>query len=126
LRAKHPDLDSVLKNDDFKAWVAADAGRQVMYRQADEHMDVVMADSLVSTFKEMKNIAGAGQAAEKMAQKKAVQSAATGGARSNPDSSGGKPVFSRAALMDMRLNNPEKYERHLDVIELAYLEGRVR
>lgn len=120
----HPDFQNVIQDEKFVEWVKASPIRLELARRADGY-DVAAANELFGTYKTLYPKVETEEAkAEKAARSKAMKSAGvdTGGA----GDTGGKKIYSRTALMNLRIKDPAKYEAMYDEILTAYAEGRVK
>lgn len=126
LRAMHPDMNNVLSSDEFKSWVKSSPARVRMYQDADQGMNVDMANELLTTFKQLQGAKSSVSEVSKRAQRSAVQGASTGASRSNQDGMRSTRVYSRAAIRKLMINDPERYDAEQPEILKAYAEGRVK
>lgn len=124
-QSKHPDFQSIVQRSDFQEWVNATPKRQELFYQADNH-DYDAADELLSTFKEIKKIKQqeeeeARDMSDKESLKEAqVERSGNGGAKKK-----GK-YFRRADIIDLKINNPSRYQALLPEIKQAAQEGRIK
>jgi len=125
LRQKHPDMDAILSDSTFGEWVKGSDYRTRQLQQAHVSNDVTAADDLFSAWKERKELANITTTAETVARKKAVKNASTATGRGAAKKGGGKKFYKRQDLIQLRVNNPERYESMNAEILLAYQEGRV-
>jgi hypothetical protein len=129
---RHPDAGDVLQDPGFAEWVMKSQVRQALLRRADQQWDVMAADELFGTWKELSAVraeqkAAAADAAEK-ANKVAARAAevpSSGNAR--PANGGeGKKIYRRADILKLMETDRDRYEMLSDEISRAYAEGRVR
>lgn len=122
LEAKHPGFRDLPKDEAFAGWVQSSQYRSNLYAKADG-MDLAAADELFTAWEESQESANQANQQRRTNRNKALNDAAM-----ETGTSGGmkKDYFSRAMLIDMRINNPTKYESMLPEIKKAYAEGRVR
>ena len=129
----HPDFMQIGNSEDFQKWVAASKVRTQLFEQASNY-DVDSAMELLDTYKSLRNIkqqqAETIKAADESLKKTeeevrnktlkaaAVQQGGTGEST--------KPVYRRADLIRLRMQDPARYESMADEILQAYAEGRVR
>lgn len=129
----HPDFMQIGNSEDFQKWVAASKVRTQLFEQASNY-DVDSAMELLDTYKSLRNIkqqqAETVKAADESLKKTeeevrnktlkaaAVQQGGTGEST--------KPVYRRADLIRLRMQDPARYESMADEILQAYAEGRVR
>jgi hypothetical protein len=129
----HPDFLTIVQSEDFVNWVKQSKMRIQMVQQA-ENYDVDAALELLGNYKSLKNVqtqkADTTKAADDVLQKdnndaraKALKTAAVqqGGTGEST-----KPIYRRADLIRLRMQDPKRYESMADDILSAYAEGRVR
>lgn len=126
LKASHPDMNKVLKDDGFKEWVASSPIRRELYQQADTRYDFAAADELLSLYKERQGVVQQTAQVEKQHQKNEVKKASTGTARSNPEGATSKKVYRRRDIIELMNADPKRYEALMPEIMKAYAEGRVK
>ena len=129
----HPDYLSVAQSEDFINWVKDSKIRINMLVQA-ENYDADAALELLGTYKSIKGIKDQqqqttqaadeslkksdGEARSKALKTAAVQQGGTGEST--------KPIYRRADLIRLRMQDPKRYESMADDILQAYADGRVR
>jgi len=129
----HPDYLDVAASEDFAQWVQGSKIRMGLYAKA-SNFDVDSAMELLETYKSLRNIktqkAEQTKAADETLKKaddesrsKALKTAAVqqGGTGEST-----KPIYRRADLIRLRMQDPSRYESMADDILQAYAEGRVR
>lgn len=129
LKEAHPDYREVTSSAEFKEWVGKSKVRQGLYLRADRNYDFDAAEELISTFKELRGRTQ--QVNQEEVDKLTQQKEESLKAASNPAIGGsseptGRKTYSRAALIRLRMTDPEKYDSMADDILRAYQEGRVR
>lgn len=151
----HPDAGDILKDPEFRQWVNDSPVRTNLLRRAHQLYDFDSGNEVFSTWKAIKGVkqsSAAGttaapaaapaaaaapdvsEAAKTLAAaRKAKQDAQaraagvpTGGAAGASAGKGSKPIFRRADVMRLMMDDPDRYEALSDEIRLAYEEGRVR
>ena len=122
LEAKHPGFRDLPQDESFAGWISKSQYRSNLYAKADR-MDMDAADELFTAWEEAQESAGQAHQAQSTNRKQALNAATM-----EKGSAGGirKEYYSRSELIDMRINNPTKYEANRDQIMKAYAEGRVR
>ena len=128
LQSNHPDMDDLLQDPQFAAWVKAKKSRQELFVRADQQYDYEAADDLFSTYKEIRGVRQETQSqserVDKELRKEQVKQASTGAARgTNPPAR--KKKYRRADIMRLRQTDPERYNQMADEFLSAYREGRV-
>lgn len=129
----HPDYLEVAASEDFAQWVQGSKIRMGLYAKA-SNFDVDSAMELLETYKSLRNIkaqkAEQTKAADESLKKaddenrsKALKTAAVQQGGTGESS---KPVYRRADLIRLRMQDPARYESMADDILQAYAEGRVR
>lgn len=122
LEADFPGFRELPNNQEFQDWVQESPVRSDLYRRADG-MDLAAAREMLALWNEREKMRQElqieGNSHRRQALKDAtMEKGSAGGGR--------KQYYSRTELIDMRLNNPAKYESMRDDIMQAYREGRVR
>jgi hypothetical protein len=123
LQRKHPDIKDVLSDGEFVRWVQESPVRTQLFRDAEVNFNSAAADELLSTFKQVKQLANRTVEVEKVAQEQAKQAAATGVVESSGETS--KKFYRRSDIINLRINDPERYEQLQPEIMQAYAEKRV-
>lgn len=122
---KHPDFLETVQTPEFKDWVLESPTRQRLYAAANQpgHPDFDAANELLDTFKALHARSEMKEVEREAEVQSRVNEMSTAGRSSGQTS---KKIFSRAALIDLRANNPAEYKRLMPEIQKAYEEGRVR
>lgn len=126
LKAAHPDMETVLKDEGFQEWVGKSDIRRKLYSDADNNYDFAAANELLTLYKERATVVKQTAAVEKQARKQEIKKASTGTARSNPEGSTSKKVYRRRDIIELMNTDPKRYEALMPEIMKAYSEGRVR
>ena len=126
LQAKHPDMNEIISDEDFRQWVSGSTFRQQMYKQADQGYDFEAANELLTLYKDRKGVVKQTKQVEKVAQKQAVKKASTGSSRTAAAGKSPKKTYRRADIIELMKTNPKRYEALSDEIMQAYAEGRVK
>jgi len=116
----HPDYMEVAVAPEFLEWVQTDAYRRRQYVEANNNHDFDAANNLLSTFKATQAKVEAVKREEKKEELKDA-STVTG---STGETS--KKIYNRAALVQLQIRDPDKYDALQPEIIQAYAEGRVR
>lgn len=129
----HPDYLDIAQSEDFAQWVQGSKVRMGIFAKANNY-DVDSAMELLETYKSLRNVktqkAEQVKAADESLKKteadnrsKALKTAAVQEGGTGESS---KPVYRRADLIRLRMQDPKRYEDMADDILAAYNEGRVR
>lgn len=122
-KSRHPDVDSIVTDPEFVDYVKSSPMRTEMYNRANNY-DVVAADELMNGFKATrKKLTEAEVKAEKESRERAIKAASVDQGGSGESST---KMYSRKAIINMQLTNPQKYAAMEDEILRAYQEGRVK
>ena len=129
----HPDFVSVAQSEDFQQWVGASKIRQQMFAQANNY-DADAALELLDTYKSLRSIKQQKEETSKAADatlKKADEENRGKALKAAAVQQGGtgestKPIYRRADLIRLRMQDPARYDSMADDILQAYAEGRVR
>jgi hypothetical protein len=133
IEKSHPDFVSVAQSEDFQQWVAASKVRQRLYNDANNY-DADSALELLDNYKSLRGLKQQKEETSKAADEalkktdsegrsKALKAAAV---QQGGTGETGKPVYRRADLIRLRMQDPSRYESMADEILNAYAEGRVR
>lgn len=128
LQAKHPDMKEIIGNDDFQKWVMSSTPRQDMWQKASSG-DFEYADELFTQYKQLHQISVEKKTEEVQMNKQRELEAATSlsnGGSSEVSESSSKPVYRRAELIRLQIEDPLRYKDLQPEILQAYREGRVR
>ena len=125
LQAKHPDMQTILKDPKFAEWISASKIRTQLFVAADQQYDADAADELFSLWKERKTVAQQTAQVEKQARKQTLKAANTGNARGTGEGSR-KKVYRRSDIIKLMKTDPERYQALSNEILQAYAEGRVK
>ena len=122
LESKFPGFRDLGQDEKFVSWATASPYRQRLASRADQ-MDLDAAEELLTSYSESQ--AAAGQSHQRDTERR---SDAMKAASMEKGSAGGgrKQYYSRTELIDLKINNPQKYQAMLPEIKAAYIEGRVR
>lgn len=128
LHQLHPDMESIIQDNEFAKWVGASPVRQHLLRQADQAYDLNAAHELLSTFKELRGVRQVQQTRqvseeEKTSLNQALKTVAVDTGGSGETS---RKVYRRADLIRLKMTDPARYEAMNDEILAAYSSGRVR
>jgi hypothetical protein len=133
IEKNHPDFVSVAQSEDFQQWVGESKVRQRLYSDANNY-DVDSALELLNNYKSLRGLRQQKEETSKAADEalkktdsegrsKALKAAAV---QQGGTGETGKPVYRRADLIRLRMQDPNRYESMADEILNAYAEGRVR
>jgi hypothetical protein len=133
IEKSHPDFVSVAQSEDFQQWVAGSKVRQRLYNDANNY-DADSALELLDNYKSLRGLKQQKEETSKAADEalkktdsegrtKALKAAAV---QQGGTGEIGKPVYRRADLIRLRMQDPTRYESMADEILNAYAEGRVR
>jgi hypothetical protein len=133
IEKSHPDFVSVAQSEDFQQWVAESKVRQRLYNDANNY-DADSALELLNNYKSLRGLKQQKEETSKAADEalkktdsegrsKALKAAAV---QQGGTGETGKPVYRRADLIRLRMQDPNRYESMADEILAAYAEGRVR
>jgi hypothetical protein len=125
LQSKHPDMESILKNEKFAEWIKGSKIRTQLFVQADQQFDYEAADELFSLWKERQSVVQQTAQVEQQARKQQLKAANTGNARGTTEGSR-KKVYRRADIIKLMRDDPERYQALANEIMQAYQEGRVK
>jgi hypothetical protein len=125
LLARHPDAGQISQDPKFGEWVSKSKVRMKMFEDAHVNFDSELASELFDLWKDRKEVADKTAESAKAQRQESVTRASTGSGKSSSETRG-KPILSRERLIDLRINNPDRYYAQMEMIKEAYKEGRVR
>ena len=120
---KHPDYEETIKSEKFVDWIRSSTVRTELYQRADKY-DFNAADELLSTWKEVRSIFEKSEILGLKDRKLQVKAASTGGKGSGEPMS--RKIYKRSEIVNLMINDPQKYQANVDVFDKAYAEGRVK
>jgi len=129
----HPDFVSVAQSDDFQQWVTSSKIRTRLYEQASDY-DVDSALELLDTYKSLRNIKqqqqetvkAADESLKKVDAETRSKNLKTAAVQQGGTGESTRPVYRRADLIRLRMQDPSRYESMAEEILQAYAEGRVK
>jgi hypothetical protein len=129
----HPDYLDVAASDDFAQWVQGSKIRMGLYAKA-SNFDVDSAMELLETYKSLRNIKtqkaeqtkAADETLKKADEESRSKALKTAAVQQGGTGESNKPIYRRADLIRLRMQDPSRYESMADDILNAYAEGRVR
>ena len=124
LLRRHPDAVQLSNDPQFGAWVSKSQLRQNLFMQAHTNFDYSAAAELFDLYKDSKAYNKGVEEAATSQRKQSVKAASTGSGKASSESRG-KPRLSREAIVNLRINDPERYAQLLPQLKQAYKEGRV-
>jgi prophage DNA circulation protein len=127
LEKSFPDWEARVADAGFQKWVADSNIRTEMFHKADTDYRPDYAIELFQTYDAINMIDKTKEAQQQEATKreKALKQTSSE-TRSSGDSVGGKKIYRRTDLINLRGTDPGRYEALSDEIHSAYVEGRVR
>ena len=120
---KHPDYEEIIKNQNFVDWIKSSTVRTELYHRADKY-DFNAADELLSNWKEIKGVVEKTESLNEKDRKLQVKAASTGGKGSGEPMS--RKIYRRSEIVNLMINDPQRYQANVDVFDKAYAEGRVK
>jgi hypothetical protein len=130
LEQTHPDYLGIVQTDDFNNWVKESRIRIQLLANA-ENFDLDSALELLGNYKSTRNIKQQNTNAADQSLKKADDEGRAKSLKAASVQQGGtgessKPIYRRADLIRLKMQDPSRYESLADDILAAYAEGRVR
>jgi hypothetical protein len=120
---KHPDYEEIIKNENFVDWIKSSAVRTELFQRADKY-DFNAADELLSNWKEIKGVVEKTESLNEKDRKLQVKAASTGGKGSGEPMS--RKIYRRSEIVNLMINDPQRYQANVDLFDKAYAEGRVK
>ncbi len=120
---KHPDYEEIIKNQNFVDWIKSSPVRTELFQRADKY-DFNAADELLSNWKEIKGVVEKTESLNEKDRKLQVKAASTGGKGSGEPMS--RKIYRRSEIVNLMINDPQRYQANVDLFDKAYAEGRVK
>jgi len=129
----HPDYLDIAQSEDFAQWVQGSKVRMGIFAKANNY-DVDSAFELLETYKSLRNVKtqkaeqvkAADESLKKTESENRSKALKTAAVQEGGTGESSKPVYRRADLIRLRMQDPKRYEDMADDILSAYNEGRVR
>lgn len=129
----HPDYLDIAQSEDFAQWVQGSKVRMGIFAKANNY-DVDSALELLETYKSLRNVKAqkaeqvkaADESLKKTEEANRSKALKTAAVQEGGTGESSKPVYRRADLIRLRMQDPKRYESMADDILQAYAEGRVR
>ena len=121
----HPEWETTLRDEAFINWVVKNPLRKEALVRADQQYDYVTAKALFDDYAETHGRTVADATQERNDKARAAAKAAATEAGGNVNASTKKKKFRRADLINLKINNPQRYEAMKDEIYAAYQNGDV-
>lgn len=123
ISAKHPDYMEVIKDPAFGEWVKSSTVRVELLQRADNY-DFNAADELLTVWSERKEVVNKAKEVNEQDRKQQRRAATTGGKGSGEPIS--RKIYKRSDIVQLMINDPERYKANVDEFDRAYREGRVK
>jgi vacuolar-type H+-ATPase subunit I/STV1 len=120
---KHPDYEAIIKDNNFLDWIEKSQVRTELLQRADKY-DYNAADELLSNWKEIKGVVEKTESLNEKDRKLQVKAASTGGKGSGEPMS--RKIYRRSEIVNLMINDPQRYQANVDLFDKAYAEGRVK
>lgn len=120
LNEKHPDYIDIVKDDTFVEWVKASPVRMELLKRADNY-EFSAADELLSTWKQLSDV----REVSKQDRKQQIKAASTGSGKGSGEPTTRK-IYRRSEIVNLMINDPERYKANVEEFDRAYREGRVK
>lgn len=126
LNNDHPEWRSTIMSEEYTKWVAESPVRQRLAAEGNAG-DYDAGHELLSTFEALHKTAATDTAdADEAAKEEALKSATLESSGTARRSDNAKPVYRRADIMALRINDPDQYDSMRPEIRQAFAEGRVK
>lgn len=123
ISSKHPDYLEVIQDPSFGEWVKGSVVRTELLQRADNY-DFNSADELLSNWKERQGIVEKAKEVNDKDRKQQRKAATTGGKGSGEPIS--RQIYRRSDIVNLMMNDPDRYKANVEEFDRAYAEGRVK
>lgn len=120
----HPEITKDSQSKEYQDWIVNSQYRTKLHNSNVDSFNLEMAEELASAWEEHKTTISTKVEVDQDQRKKDLKAASleTGASTASPS----KKIWSRAAIRNMRLYEPEKFLEHRDEITRAYNEKRTK
>jgi|14_taG_2_1085336.scaffolds.fasta_scaffold01134_4 hypothetical protein len=125
INAKYPDLQQIVQDQAFVEWVTSSTIRTELFQRAEKNFDFAAADELLGSWKERQGVVAKTQEMQEEDKKKQRKAASTGNVKGSGEPATRK-IYRRADIVNLMINDPERYKANVDEFDRAYREGRVK
>ena len=122
---KHPEMPEILQDTEFGEWINQSTVRQALLKQADQQYDFAAADELLTLWKERKQYSAQTSSVVENDRKQQVKKASTGSSKGSSEPASRK-IYRRSDIVNLMINDPERYKANVAEFDKAYREGRVK
>lgn len=125
INAKYPDLPQIIQDQAFIDWITSSTIRTELFQRAEKQFDFAAADELLGSWKERQGVVAKTQEMQEEDKKKQRKAASTGNVKGSGEPATRK-IYRRADIVNLMINDPERYKANVDEFDKAYREGRVK
>jgi len=124
VKAAHEDAEELVRSTEFNSWLRESPVRANILLQARDSFDAAAMNDLLTLYKTTRQ--SAVEDAKTARDTKAKADLKRAAVEKGSPRSAKKKVYKRSELIQLRINNPNKYDAMAEEIRQAYAEGRVR
>jgi len=124
LMQKYPDIVQTVNDSNFVEWIKSSKVRQELLNRMN-NWDFDAADELLGTWNERKEIVTKTASMQQEDNKQQRRKASTGSTKGSSEPASRK-IYKRSDIVNLMINDPERYKANVDEFDRAYREGRVR
>jgi len=124
LMQKYPDIVQTVNDSNFVEWIKSSKVRQELLNRMN-NWDFDAADELLGTWNERKEIVTKTASMQQEDNKQQRRKASTGSTKGSSEPASRK-IYKRSDIVNLMINDPERYKANVDEFDRAYREGRVK
>lgn len=121
---KYPDIAQIVNDSNFVEWIKSSKVRQELLNRMN-NWDYDAADELLGTWNERKEIVTKTASMQQEDNKQQRKKASTGSTKGSAEPASRK-IYKRSDIVNLMINDPERYKANVDEFDRAYREGRVK
>jgi hypothetical protein len=121
---KYPNIAETVNDNNFVEWIKSSRVRQELLNRMN-NWDFDAADELLGNWDERKEVVSKTASMQEEDKKQQRKKASTGSTKGSSEPSSRK-IYRRSDIVNLMINDPERYKANVDEFDRAYREGRVK
>ena len=121
---KYPNIAETVNDNNFVEWIKSSRVRQELLNRMN-NWDFDAADELLGNWDERKEVVSKTASMQEEDKKQQRKKASTGSTKGSSEPASRK-IYKRSDIVNLMINDPERYKANVDEFDRAYREGRVK
>ena len=121
---KYPNIAETVNDNNFIEWIKSSRVRQELLNRMN-NWDFDAADELLGNWDERKEVVSKTASMQEEDKKQQRKKASTGSTKGSSEPASRK-IYKRSDIVNLMINDPERYKANVDEFDRAYREGRVK